>query len=81
MAQLASCAADKCIAMWDTRTYSTGGRIENAHDNQIYAVKYANDTTLISTGRDGVIKVWDMRNLRKAKSVIAADKAPQTVLQ
>jgi WD40 repeat protein len=60
--------------MWDSRTYSAAGRIENAHDNKIYAVKYANDTTLISTGRDGAIKVWDLRNIRKAKSVIEDGK-------
>lgn len=73
--QLSSCSADKCIALWDSRNYSSITRIENAHNHAIYFVKYSTDTTLISCGRDRTIKVWDLRNLRHAKSVISDGRA------
>lgn len=76
---LASCSADKGIGLWDSRTFAAAGRVENAHDNKIYFVKYANDTTLISSGRDGAIKIWDLRNTRAPKLVVADGKTYKSI--
>lgn len=43
------------------------------HDNRIFALKFIDDTTLISGGWDSVIYVWDIRQGKSVKSFYGAN--------
>eukprot|EP01006_Ploeotia_vitrea_P021945 TRINITY_DN54358_c0_g1_i1.p2 TRINITY_DN54358_c0_g1~~TRINITY_DN54358_c0_g1_i1.p2 ORF type:complete len:569 (+),score=78.41 TRINITY_DN54358_c0_g1_i1:66-1772(+) len=54
------------IRLWDPRTQSSEGSIDDAHDTVVTSVAGSPDgTAILSNGRDGVIKVWDIRTFKQ----------------
>jgi WD40 repeat protein len=59
--ELAVGSSDHAVYLLDADTLSIRKRIENAHDNSVFTVKYSpNGQLLFSGGRDAILKVWDL---------------------
>jgi WD40 repeat protein len=76
-----SCGDDGLICLWDvmrgnnnggsSSTHGDGGKplhvIRNAHDGDVNGMEFhpTNEHLLASCGSDKVVKLWDMRNLKR----------------
>ena len=61
--ELAVGASDKHIYFLDIDTFEFKRKIENAHLNSVFAVKYSPDMKyLLSGGRDAQLRIWNMEN-------------------
>ncbi len=61
--EIAIGASDKCIYLLDAESLELKQKIEDAHDNSVFAVHYSpNEKLLFSGGRDAQLKVWDIEN-------------------
>eukprot|EP00477_Mikrocytos_mackini_P001617 GAHX01001743.1.p1 GENE.GAHX01001743.1~~GAHX01001743.1.p1 ORF type:complete len:383 (-),score=64.99 GAHX01001743.1:34-1182(-) len=70
---LASVGDDKCLIIWDTREKLPSVVIESAHDSDVNCVDFSWQTQeLLTGGADGVLNVWDVRNMDEAKNSIQA---------
>ena len=57
--------SDKGITFWDLRKKSSIDKINNAHDSDINCIKLSHCGRIMATaGKDCVIKLWDIRNLK-----------------
>lgn len=66
-AEILGGASDKCIYVFDREYKALQHRI-HAHDDDINAVAFADPSSkiLVSGGDDGLLKVWDRRELRES---------------
>ena len=64
----ASCSSDQSVRVWDVRvkTRKNVVGIMKAHDSDVNVITWNKGTTylLASGGDEGVIKIWDLRNLK-----------------
>ncbi|EDO32332.1 predicted protein [Nematostella vectensis] len=70
-AYLLSCSMDKTIRLWNTKTWRCDGVLVG-HDNGVYSVDGYRDT-VISGGRDGVVKVWSKRSMSCVRELAVHD--------
>ncbi len=64
---LASCAEDGKVAVWEMQN---GKLVKNwdAHGGGALSVAFAPDGNLVSAGRDGMVRVWDVNGKKLAES-------------
>ena len=61
--EIAVGASDNHIYFLDAESLELKHKIENAHDNSVFAVHYSLDEKLLfSGGRDARLKVWNLEN-------------------
>jgi len=61
--EIAVGASDHAIYLLDATTLEIRKKIEKAHDNSVFSVRYhPNNQWLLSGGRDAHLKVWDLEN-------------------
>ncbi|XP_053677982.1 DDB1- and CUL4-associated factor 10 homolog [Anopheles nili] len=59
----ASCSDDTTVAIWDSRNLSTKLRTLNGHRGWVKNIEYSKkEGTIISSGLDGVIYSWELKN-------------------
>jgi platelet-activating factor acetylhydrolase IB subunit alpha len=58
--RLASCSSDLTIKIWDPSTKYANVRTLCGHDHSVYAVRFLANGNLVSAGRDGSIRIWDV---------------------
>ena len=58
--RLASCSSDLTIKIWDPSNKYTNVRTLCGHDHSVYAVRFLSNGNLVSAGRDGSIRIWDV---------------------
>ncbi|KAF6766607.1 glutamate-rich WD repeat containing 1 [Ephemerocybe angulata] len=68
-----SCSADRTVQIWDSVA-----AIDPAHESDVNVISWNRLTSylLLSGGDEGGIKVWDLRNIKKAGST---DPSPDTM--
>lgn len=64
--QLVSVSDDKSIIMWDTRSGKCTVK-KNAHSNHIHTIAFSpiEEHYIATGGKDGVIHIWDIRNMER----------------
>jgi len=69
---LASCAEDGKVAVWEMQN---GKLVKSwdAHGGGALSVSFAPDGTLVSSGRDGLIRVWDVNGKKLSESKSQGD--------
>jgi len=73
----ASCSVDKSIRFWSKRVRrSEQIKIKDAHSSDVNVMSWhkTKQYYLLSGGDDGVVKVWDLRNIKKSPEAIASFK-------
>ncbi len=56
-------SSDYSIYILDGTSFEIKRKIENAHENSVFVVRYSGDgNNLMSGGRDAHLKVWDLKN-------------------
>lgn len=65
---LASAHFDGSIRIWSVRSGELIQEIKGAHDDQVSCVRFAPDErTLISTGKDNSIRLFDVRTFKETQ--------------
>ncbi|CAI7644930.1 unnamed protein product [Penicillium bialowiezense] len=58
--RLASCSSDLTIKIWDPSNKYLNVRTLCGHDHSVSAVRFLPSGKLVSAGRDGAIRIWDV---------------------
>lgn len=75
----ATAGKDCNIRIYDEETKSVSTLLKKAdwnnvgHDNRIFAVKFIDESTLISAGWDSVIHIWDLRQGKSIRHIYGAN--------
>lgn len=64
-------SSDHCIYILEADSYKLVHKLENAHDNSVFTLKFLSDTLLLSGGRDAILRLWDINELREVRSINA----------
>ncbi|CAI2366443.1 unnamed protein product [Moneuplotes crassus] len=59
---LASCADENDVAIWELATKDPQHIIEDAHNDYVKAISYHDQNTLMTSSYDKTVKLWDVRN-------------------
>jgi kinesin family protein 4/21/27 len=70
---LFSGSRDTCIKRWDLNRKEMVVSINNAHGGWITGLAFApkNDSVFLSSGRDGIVKIWSVDSCRELGKVDA----------
>lgn len=72
----ATCSADRSVAIWDTKAMKLISRATK-HEDKIYSCKFIRDDMIFTTGKDGKLYLWDIRNFKSPlKNVARPDSGP-----
>ncbi|KTW28807.1 hypothetical protein T552_01437 [Pneumocystis carinii B80] len=72
---LVSSASDNTLRLWDRATLETYKVINDVHDH-ISDMKISGNNSIITCGKEGAVKIWDIRTLGICREFKAAKKMP-----
>lgn len=82
--QILAISSDDSIRVLDAKTLKVANAISNTHDSITSIKRYAKSgqqcTTFMTSGRDGVVRGWDLRSGEKALEFSAPKKEPLSAL-
>lgn len=64
-------SSDNCIYILEADSYKLLHKLENAHNNSVFTLKFISDTLLLSGGRDAILRLWNMNELREVRAINA----------
>ncbi|MES2597479.1 MAG: c-type cytochrome domain-containing protein [Verrucomicrobiota bacterium] len=75
---LASCSKDGTISVWEM---NEGKQVKNwaAHGGGVQSVSFTPDGNIVSSGDDGLVRVWDVNGTKKAEAVSQGDIVAKVV--
>ena len=75
---LASCSSDGTISLWEM---NEGKQVKNwaAHGGGVQSVSFTPDGKVVSSGNDGLVRVWDINGTKVNESVSQGDLVTKVV--
>ena len=75
---LASCSTDGTISLWEM---NEGKQVKNwaAHGGGVQSVSFTPDGKVVSSGNDGLVRVWDVNGTKVGESVSQGDLVTKVV--